>query len=169
MLTKETIEKYFNGEKAESTVFLALGIVAIGVALYFWLGNKNEFFKGMAYPLLAIGLLLAVVGTTVFLRSDNDRIRNVYALGMTPNELKDKEIPRMEKVMQSFKIYRYVEIALILTGFGLYFLYKQKPLIAGIGAGLVIMAAAALIADYFAEKRGHIYLNDLTAFVAQKS
>jgi hypothetical protein len=34
----------------------------------------------------------------------------------------------------------------------------------GLGLGLAIMALLALTADFFAEKRGHVYLNGLKEF-----
>jgi MFS family permease len=164
MLTKENIEKYFNAEKAESFVFMAIGIIAIAIAVYFWLSQKPALYKGMAYPLVAVGLLLAVVGGTVALRANTHRIRNVYAFDMNPQELKEKELPRMQKVMRAFVVYRYIEIALIIIGIAMYFFLTGSATLKGVGLGLIIMASAALAADFFAEKRGHIYYNNLTAF-----
>lgn len=62
-------------------------------ALLFILYGTNRFYTGAAIPLVVVGLLLAVVGYTVYKRSDNDRIRNVYAYDMNPAELKEKKFP----------------------------------------------------------------------------
>ena len=121
MLTKEDIEKYFMAEKAESWIFMAIGIISIITAAIFFFVMKTPAYKGAAIPLLAVGLLLGTVGYTVYKRSDEDRIRNVYALTMNPGELKEKELPRMEVVMKNFMVYRYVEIALALLGMLLFF------------------------------------------------
>jgi hypothetical protein len=172
MFTKTDIEKYFNAEKAESLLFLGIGITAIIAAILFFFLLKTELFKGAAVPIVLIGLLLGIVGFTVYKRSDADRIRNVYAYDMNPGELKDKEIPRMEKVMRSFIILRYTEIALALAGLGLVFIFRTntgQQFWFGFGLGLFIMATLALYADSLAEKRGHIYLEGLkTLFTETK-
>jgi drug/metabolite transporter (DMT)-like permease len=171
MLTKEGIEKYFMAEKAESWIFMAIGIAGIAAAVIFFFAIKTPVYKGAAIPLLAVGLLLGVVGYTVYNRSDEDRIRNVYAFGMNPGQLKEKELPRMEVVMKNFVLYRYVEIVLALLGIGLFFYFNNNPSQSfwkGLGAGLAIMALLALTADYFAEKRGQVYLNGIKDFVENK-
>ena len=164
MFTKTDIEKYFNAEKSESWVFMSIGIIGIIVAIVFFFGLKTNFYKGAAIPLLLVGLLLGTVGYAVYKRSDEDRIRNVYAYGMDPAQLQNKEIPRMETVMKNFVIYRYIEITLALIGIGLFFYFKNNEVQffwKGFGLTLAIMALLALSADYFAEKRGHVYLNGL--------
>lgn len=168
MFTKTEIEKYFTGEKQESLVFLGIGIAAIAAAIIFLLIIKTSFYNGMAWPLIIIGLVMTVVGYTIFKRSDDDRKRNVYAYDMNPGQLKEKEIPRMEVVMKSFVTYRYVEIILAATGLFLCFYFNHKPAYSfwqGLGLGLSIMALLGLGADYFAEQRGRIYLDGLKSFV----
>jgi hypothetical protein len=171
MLTKENIEKYFMAEKAESLVFMAIGLAGIITAIICFFIVKSALCKGAAIPLLAIGLLLAIVGFTIYNRSDADRTRNVYALTMNPGELKEKELPRMEQVMKNFVLYRYAEITLCLLGIGLviYFNHNEaKAFWKGVGIALSIMALLALTADYFAEKRGRIYLQNLKEQVGVK-
>jgi uncharacterized membrane protein YbhN (UPF0104 family) len=168
MFTKTDIEKYFTAEKQESLLFLGIGVAGIIVAIIFFFFLKTPFYKGAAIPLILVGLLLGVVGFTVYKRSDSDRIRNVYAYDMSPGELKEKEIPRMEVVMRSFVMYRYTEIILALVGIGLFFYFRNNEIQLfwkGFGLTLAIMALLALGADYFAEKRGHVYINGLKNFI----
>lgn len=98
MLTKTDIEKYFTAEKQESIVFLVLGIIAIATAIIFLFFIKNNCSRGAAIPALVIGLMMAIVGYTIYTRSDTDRIRVVYAYDMNPQELTTKELPRMQVV-----------------------------------------------------------------------
>ncbi|HRG23356.1 MAG TPA: hypothetical protein PLL23_03155 [Chitinophagaceae bacterium] len=167
MFTKADIEKYFDGEKEESRVFLLLGILALLTALLSVLFGDGRFYTGAAIPLAVIGLLLAVVGFTIYKRSDSDRIRNVYAYDMNPAELKEKEIPRMKTVMRNFIIYRYTEIILALLGIGLYIYFIRdfnNDFWRGFGLALAVMALIALIADFFAEQRGKKYIRGLEEF-----
>jgi uncharacterized membrane protein len=168
MFTKADIEKYFNAEKSESLLFLLIGIAGIITAISFYFFVKDNLYKGAAIPLLLVGLLLGIVGYTVYKRSDADRIRVVYAYDLNPSELKQKEIPRMETVMKNFVLYRYVEIVLAITGIVLFFYFKNnidQQFWKGFGAALAIMALIALAADYFAERRGVVYLKGLQSFV----
>jgi len=171
MFSKTDIEKYFNAEKSESLLFILIGIAGVITAIGFFLFFKTNFYKGAAIPLLLVGLLLGIVGFTVYKRSDAGRVRNVYAYDLNPAELRDKEIPRMKTVMKNFVIYRWVEIVLALTGIFLFFYFKDntdKIFWKGFGLTLAIMALTALTADYFAEKRGGVYLKGLASFIQQK-
>lgn len=168
MFTKADIEKYFNAEKNESLLFIILGITAIVLALVFFFYLKTNWHKGFAIPFLIIGLLQLVVGYSVYNRSDEYRKRNVYAYDMNPDELKEKELPRMQVVMKNFIIYRYSEIALALIGFSLLFYFKDNPdkiFWKGFGTALTIMALLTLSVNFFAEKRGNIYTERIKSFV----
>lgn len=172
MFTKADIEKYFTGEKQESLLFLFIGIAGIIAAIVFIFFLKTSFYKGAAIPLLLIGLLLAVIGYTIYKRSDSDRQRNVYAYDMNPSELKEKELPRMKMVMKNFIIYRYVEIFLLLVGAGLYIYFIRdftNDFWRGFGLALAVMALLALAADFFAEKRGKIYTKGIESFIQGKA
>lgn len=172
MFTKADIEKYFTGEKQESLLFLFIGIAGIIAAIVFFFFLKTSFYKGAAIPLILIGLLLAVIGYTIYKRSDSDRQRNVYAYDMNPSELKEKELPRMKTVMKNFIIYRYVEIFLFLVGTGLYIYFIKdfkNDFWRGFGLALAVMALLALAADFFAEKRGKVYTKGIESFTQNKA
>ena len=161
------IYRYFTGEKQESLLFLIVGIVAVILAVVFWFFIKSNpnFFKGAAIPLLAIGLIQMVVGYSVYSRTDKQKADIAYNIGMEPvNYVKQTELPRMKTVMKNFVIYRWVEIAFIITGLVLIFLFKSNPdksFWYGFGIALAIQAIIMLGADYFAEKRGKLYVNEL--------
>jgi hypothetical protein len=75
----------------------------------------------------------------------------------------------MKTVMTNFVIYRLVEIAFIITGIVLIFLFRLhagKAFWYGFGVALAIQAGILLGADYFAEKRGKIYVNELKKITA---
>jgi hypothetical protein len=168
------IYRYFTGEKQESLLFLIVGIVAVLLAVVFWFFVKSNpnFFKGAAIPLLAIGLIQMVVGYSVYSRTDKQKADIAYNIGMEPvNYVKQTELPRMKTVMKNFVIYRWVEIAFIITGLVLIFLFKSNPdksFWYGFGIALAIQAIIMLGADYFAEQRGKVYVNELEKIVSDK-
>lgn len=165
MIQKTDIEQYFNAEKQSSIIFLTIGIIAVLAALIFYFIIKSSFAKGVAIPFFIIGFIMTIVGITIFNRSDEDRKKNVYALDMNPKTLHQTELPRMKKVMQSFVVYKYTEYAIAFIGIGFYFFFyskmKNPNFFKGLGLSLYIMAFIALVSDYYAEKRGDIYLKKL--------
>jgi len=168
------IYKYFIAEKQESLLFLIVGIVAVLLAAVCWFFIKSNpsFFKGAAIPLLAIGLIQFVVGYTVYSRTDKQKADIAYNIGMEPvNYVKQTEQPRMKTVMKNFVIYRWVEIAFIIAGLVLIFLFRSNPdksFWYGFGVALAIQAIFMLGADYFAEKRGEVYTSHLEEIINNK-
>ncbi len=168
MFSKTDIERYFNAEKSESLLFVGVGVLAVLSGLIFFFFIQTAFYRGAAIPLTGIGILLGVVGFTVYKRSDMDRIRNVYDYDMNRTELKEKEIPRMKTVMKNFVIYRYTEIILAVVGIVLYLNCGKNPtkiFWKGFGGALALMSLIALVADFFAERRGRKYSRGLASFI----
>jgi hypothetical protein len=161
----DAIEKYFSAEKTESAVFIAIGILAIAISVYFLFKIKTSYFNGIAFALMGIALIQLTVGTSVYLRSPKD-IKRVQLLVQNDIEsIETEEIPRMEVVMKNFVIYRWVEIVLIVFGMFLFFYNQPQNLWKGIGLGLMIQASIMLFLDYFAESRGKNYLEYLKTFL----
>jgi len=172
MFTRYDVEKYFVGEKQESLLFLLIGIAGIVTAGIFYFVLKTNFYNGASIPFLIIGLLLAIIGFTVYKKSDDDRQRNVYAYDMNPSVLKNKELPRMKTVMKNFIVYRFTEIILAATGIALFFYFRgnsDKFFWKGFGFALAVMALLALTTDFFAEKRGRIYVKGIESFTQGKA
>lgn len=168
MFTKADIEKYFIAEKQESVVFFLTGVIAITAAVFFVFYYKTHFAKGMALPLVAIALIQLAVGITVYRRSDRQRTDMVYCYDLDQARMREEEVPRMQTVIKNFATIRWVEIALAIAGLLLIFFYRQNALQQlwyGVGVGLAVQSILMLIADFFAEKRGHEYLNGLKHFL----
>lgn len=166
------IYKYFVAEKQESLLFLIIGIAAImaGIIFLVFIKSNPAFFKGAAIPLLVIGIIQCVVGVTVYSRSGRQMKDVAYNMGMEPKLFAtQQELPRMKKVMKSFAVYRWTEIAFIITGLVLIFLFRTNPDRAfwyGLGITLAIQGVLMLGADYFAEKRGGIYTEEIKKMTA---
>jgi hypothetical protein len=157
--------KYFNGEKAESYIFILIGVIALAMALYFIFVLKTAFWKGLAIPFIIVASLEFIVGYTIVTRSPKDIIRVETFIQKEPLSIKTLEIPRMEKVMSNFVLFRYAEIALIILGIALMYSSMNDTFWRGIGLGLFIQASIVLCLDFFAERRGHTYLEHLKEFV----
>lgn len=152
------IIKYFQGEKVESYIFMMIGVLAFAMTFYFFFALKTSFWKGVALPLIIVALLEFVVGYTIVTRSQKDIARVETYLQQAPESIKTIEIPRMEKVLSNFVGYRYVEIALIILGIVLMYSSMQDTFWRGLGLGLFMQTSIVLCLDFFAERRGHIYV-----------
>jgi uncharacterized membrane protein len=157
----EQISKYFNAEKYESVLFVMVGIIAIIFAAYFLVKVKQPFYKGMAYPLIAVAIIQIVVGTSIYFRSPKDILRVNNIVEHEKSKIYAEEIPRMEVVMKNFVIYHWIEIILLLLGIIMFFYFEPNTLGKGFGLGLAIQASFLLLLDYFAESRGKTYLDFL--------
>jgi len=158
-----SVIKYFTGEKAESYLFLALGIFGMVISSYLFFLKASAYWKGFSIPFILVSVLEIIVGISLIYRSPKDIIRVENYIKNDQVKIKSDEIPRMEKVMKNFVVYRYVEIALILTGAFLYFAFANSDFWRGLGLALLIQASIVLTLDYFAERRGFIYLEYLNS------
>ncbi len=165
----DNIKNYFNAEKAESLLFIGFGIVAILLSIYFLFFLKEYFWKGLAIPLLLFSMVQIVIGTTIFVRSPKDHLQVENILKNEPQKIQTQEIPRMEKVMNNFVFYRYFEISMIFLGFVLMFALSNYGFWKGFGLGLFIQCAVLLSLDFFAEKRGHFYMEHLQTIEISKN
>jgi len=156
----EQVTKYFDAEKFESIFFVFAGIIAIILACYFIFVLKKPFQNGIAFSIAAIALIQIVVGTSVFFRSPKDFDRVNQLIQTDKATIQSEEIPRMMVVMKNFTLYKYIEIALILAGIGLLFLFRND-IIKGIGLGLAIQSLIMLLLDFIAAARGDVYLRFL--------
>jgi Mg2+/citrate symporter len=168
MFTKTDIEKYFLTEKNAGLIFLIVGIIALLIAAGFFFFWKTNFAKGAAIPLLIFGLVQAVAGFAVYKSSDNQRIDMVYSFDMNPSKLRNEELPRMKMVNRNFVIYKWIEIALIITAIVLIVLYRnneEKVFLFGFAITLLIQSALMFSADFVAAKRASIYTQQLETLI----
>jgi len=119
-----------------------------------------KYFNGE----ILVSVLEIIVGISLIYRSPKDIIRVENYIKNNQVKIKTEEIPRMEKVMSNFVIFRYAEIALIILGMALMYSSMNDTFWRGIGLGLFIQASIVLCLDFFAERRGHHYMEYLKEF-----
>jgi 4-amino-4-deoxy-L-arabinose transferase-like glycosyltransferase len=155
--------QYFAGEKQESLLFIAVGLIAIGVAAWLWANGHRLRF--MAVPLVVIALMQLVVGGTIYLRTDAQVQSLLTQSQSAPAQFKQDEVSRMQTVMKNFKLYKTVEMVLLVLGVGLIAFLQRFDVAAGVGAGLVLQASFTLALDMFAETRGQDYIGALKGWL----
>lgn len=152
------LENYFRAEKSESLLFMLVGIAAIAFSVYAFLRLQQSFYTGIAIPVLLVGLIQVVVGSTVYFRTEKQIADTIQQIKSDPEKAKQDELLRMQVVMNNFTVYKWIEIAFVISGIFLILFFRQKELLLGIGLGLLIQGAIMLSLDIFAERRGEKYI-----------
>jgi hypothetical protein len=163
------MEDYFAGEKAQAYVFLGAGLAALGTGAFLY--SRGETARGASYPVLAIGLLQAAVGTGLILRTDGQVLERRLRIDQDAAGFQRDEQERMEGVMSRFPIALYTEVILGAAGLGLlaYGAQQNHATLKGIGLGLAVQCAVMLGLDYVAAQRGQRYLSTLQGFALTAS
>jgi len=157
------IDQYFNAEKFQCSVGLVISILFLVVAAYF-LSQPSSFYKGMAYSMIPISFLFMMICTMIVLRTPKDIIRvNTYQTSERL-KLKTEELPRMNKIMNSFVIIKKVELAVLFLSLIICIVFWKNELMRGISIGLFVQSAALYYFDHHASERGAIYLDFLKTF-----
>jgi len=160
---QDHLTKDFLAEKHESLLFMLIGLAAIVASIFLF--KNNSAYKGMAYPLIAIALIQLVVGGSVYFRTDG-QIKNLAAqLKTAPAAYKTNELVRMQTVNNNFKIYKIIEIVLLLAGIAMTFMFRQNQLFYAMAIGLIMQASLMLGLDLFAEKRAAEYVKHIEQLV----
>ena len=149
---------YFGAERAESLLFICIGLVALEVAYLCWRKSRADSARGAAMVLVLVAALQLTVGTTIFMRGPGDKARVSQALRHDKPALRAQELPRMQRVMRSFQIYRWIELGLLALGVLLAWAAHRGSTARGAGLALMPQAAVMLVFDGLAEQRGAVYL-----------
>lgn len=164
------MNEYFQGEKVEALVFiLSTGLFSLAFSIWLFTegGSFASFAKGVAIPLLALGLIATTVGGVVGYRTPSQLRQLESGLANHPEVTVQAEIQRMEKVNSAWPKYLALWILFGVIGLTLRVLSKSD-FTQGLGIALVFFSGVTLLIDGFAERRAVKYTSHLQA-EAQKS
>ena len=153
------ILKYFRAEKEWSLYILLIAAVLIVICASLWWSGC--VFRGAAIPLIEIAMIEVIACSTVYLGTDAqiDTLTGQYYSDR--ETFAREETARMESVMSGFRIYKIIEIALIVIGVVLILVYRSRPMVMSAGAGLTLQAGVLLAFDLIASQRAQVYLEAL--------
>ncbi len=163
--TTRYIVEYFKGEKQESFIFIAAGLVAMALAYYGFMIADDTLYFGAAVPLAGIGLIELIVGGSIATKTNEQIKALLETRESSPSTFKSYELSRMEDVMKNFRIYRTIEQVFFIVG--LLFMVlgltdRISRYMAGVGIGLMLQSSVMLFLDLFAELRGKEYIRRLS-------
>jgi hypothetical protein len=126
------------------------------VAAYLWF--RHSPYLAMAWPLVVVGVLVLAVGLGVALRTPSQLAALEQGFQTARTQTVAVELERMKKVGRSFRIVKFVEIAMVAFGLLLVALVPGPGAGSSVGMGLVLTAAVLLVFDTVAQHRAETYV-----------
>lgn len=152
----EALRQYFRAEKLESVAIVAGSAVLLATGAVLLASATAQFARGLAAVLLLTGVIGAIVGGTIVLRTDRQVADLVRLYETDRTRFASTEGPRIERVAKSFRTYRATYVVAVLLALALLVL-SHRPLLHGLGVGLLLFAALGFTVDHFAETRAIDY------------
>ncbi len=160
------MEDYLDAERAESRLFVGMGVATLGGGATALAASDRDFLRGASGPLIGVGLIQLVVGGSVWWRTEAQKAQLRSLILTDPARYVSEETARMKVVNDNFVIYRWTEISLLGAGVATAGAGRalDKDFVTGLGVGLAFQSAVMLTLDYFAERRGHEYADQVAGF-----
>lgn len=155
----EAMTRYFAGEKRETLLFFAVGLAAIAAAAILW--RRRGRWRHAAWPLALLAVPELAVAGSVYLRTDGQLAALQRKLASSAGAAPAIEVPRMEQVMERFRVYRGVELVLVGLGALALIAGGRRQGLRAAGLGLAAQAGFLFTLDLVAERRGAEYLGAL--------
>jgi hypothetical protein len=172
MLSRTEIERYFSAEKQIGLIFMVFSILAIAVAVYLYFIRQTDLLKGFSIPLLLLGILFFTQGRTLHGRADGLKTTNVQAFESKSADIKEKELPRIKKVLDDIAGYRLLEIGFLAAAALITFYLRSKRPELNFWYGLTLSIAITAICshglNFMVKKQARDYAQKVESFVAVK-
>jgi len=152
----DALTVYFDGEKYAG--LLLAGVAAVGLLAAVSIFRARMDLRSFAVTLAVLALAQIALGVGLYLRTGPQVSGLVEQFNADPAAFRSAEGTRMARVQRNFVIIEYVEAAIIVVCVFVAVTQKHRPVLAGVGLGLLIHGAVLLAFDVIAERRGSAYL-----------
>jgi len=144
------------GEIFEGSMFAIYGTVLVLVSMLFRKIGNTPFTKAMFIPLLVVGLLCIIGGTSLVI-SNNKRIREYQkAFEINRQEFVKSEKERTDNFIKWYPYTMYVTSVFIVIGIGCY-LFWGGAWGRALGLSIILLGLSVLFLDHFSEERAESY------------
>jgi glucan phosphoethanolaminetransferase (alkaline phosphatase superfamily) len=166
MLHNDFITTYLTEVRIENTFFLIVGLITIALAFIFLGIIKYSFFKGMAIPLLVLGIIELSAGAISYNQSQKYSNNIQLLKKYNTEEVQAEELKRMQIILKNYTIYSWIELLLICIGLLLFIRFNKSPQTfwKGFGLGLLIQAIILFALHLLTEQTGKMYIEQLTNY-----
>ncbi len=157
------IQKFYNAQKAQSFLFLLLGIFATALAVYFFIASINAISLGFAIPFFVFGLFQIIFGYQTFSKTNSMCDFAISSAKENIQQIITIEIPRINKILTDYNRKNYVFLGLNALSIVLFTVFANTPMVKGIGLALFVQSLIHISSLYFENNRSQIYfkwLND---------
>jgi hypothetical protein len=162
----DIMHAYFRGERIEALYFIVpIGVAMVAFAAVTLRGERGGFAWGLAVPLILFGLFAVGVGAAVGLRTAGQVAAIESGFQADAGAMVAEELPRMQKVNDSWPIYIGTWTTLVLVGLALRFGLKADWA-HGVGPAIILIGALGFLIDGFAERRARPYTAALETLAA---
>ena len=151
------------GEVFEGRMILLFGLAMLAVGVAFWLSGPTPHAKALVIPALVVSLLSIPTGLNLSWKNARNLELYQQAYAQNPDQFVQQEKQRTDNFIQWYPYTRWGMGAVTVVGLAL-LLVLASPTGKAIGLGLVLLAFAVLVIDYFSEERAAIYHQHIVAY-----
>lgn len=159
------IVEYFRGERTEMICILSVSSLMMALAATLYFSLRDSFEAGFAVTVVISALLFS--GTALSLLNRDQRLRDALLSSMSQTEDKgialSLEKQRMTRVLENYPSYRWAAIGIVLVTL-VVFAFWPNPRVAGVLAGLLLVACSQIMIDHYSERRAMVYREALDSF-----
>jgi hypothetical protein len=153
---QDALSIYFDGEKYAGLLLAGVAAGILVAAAVIFRGRTD--LRSFAFTLAILALAEIALGLGLYLRTGPQVQRLAAQLGSDAPAFRSAEAARMARVQRTFVIVEYVEGAIIVVCAVVALTQKHRPVLTGVGLGLLIHGAVLLAFDAIAERRGAAYV-----------
>ena len=158
---QQAMHLYFDGEKNAGVLIAAVGAAIVVAAVVLFRGGPG--LRSFAVTLGVVAVAEIALGVGLYLRTGPQVVRLEQQLQSAPAAFYSDEAVRMTRVQRNFVVIKYAELILIAGAAMALLALNERPALAGVALGILISAPVLLAFDWFAERRGDVYLQTLTS------
>lgn len=168
MTHHDDISAYFSQEIALNYLVIFCGIISVILAVFFLTVIKYSLFKGMAYPLLIIGLMQMTLTANLLLKNDSENRKHHLktTIKIVSEKIKTEELSGIYKLQHILSMLMIAETICILLGVFLWYYFRanQWQFWKGLGLGLTCQSAICLAFTIISSDRIQKYTDQLLNF-----
>lgn len=155
------LEIYIGAQKTIATYMLVFGLLLFVLAILIHLAGTHTLLNGFKYGILAFGIFATIGGCSYKLTEEKLLKSQASLYQADPDEFKEVEKERMQKVVKSFPLIQIVFVVVIILALVL-ILFLKTTLVKGLLFSLVLFLFGNLVIEQVSKKSIDTYYEQLS-------